>query len=127
MRCPDCNRFVSFEQQDPEIDVEVNGTQVEGSVRLVLSCAECGGELKEANIDFTEDIEHTCKSEGDDADYVLLDAGGEVTDRFEGKGRYARHFYGADITVGVRCEDCKKEFSVEFSVEEQASAFEELV
>lgn len=64
-RCPDCERFVSLEPSDegeftidPEVD-EVGNITAE--FRLVVTCAECGGEMKEASveiyIDPTEEIE----------------------------------------------------------------------
>jgi hypothetical protein len=128
MRCPDCNKFVSFDQLDPEIESSIEGTEIVGTVRLVLACAECGGELKEANLDFQVDLEHTCEDENnDDSDLEIISEGGEVKDRYEGKGRRAKHFYGADLTFEVKCRDCEETFDVTTSVEEQASGFDELV
>lgn len=127
MRCPDCNKFVGFDQLDPEVEADVEGSQVIGTVRLALACSECGGELKEVNIDFQEDIDHVCDPNNDDSDFTVTDTGGEVTDRFEGKGQRAKHFYGAELTIGIQCEDCQEKFDVTFAVEEQSSGFEELV
>jgi hypothetical protein len=56
MRCPDCNKFVSFDEADPEVndlDVSDNGS-VTASVRIVNTCAECGTELKEAMLELEE-------------------------------------------------------------------------
>ena len=129
-RCPDCGKFVSVEMAEPEMEelvVDAEGN-VSGSVRLVQECGECGTELAEANIDVeaTVTVEHKdgCKGE---SGLVSEDEATESKDRFEGKGRYAKHFYGADITATIRCEDCGAEASLETSVEEQAIFFESLV
>jgi len=59
MRCSDCNKFVSFDDSnDPEADdadVDAEG-RVSGTVRVYLTCAECGTELKEANFDLDVDM-----------------------------------------------------------------------
>jgi hypothetical protein len=140
IRCPDCNKFVSFDQQEPEIEAEIDDTQVTGSVRLVLACAECGGELKEANIDFQEDIDHECeaKPKEDEEQFTLENESGESSDRYQAtmvnkkgkvipiKPRYQKHFYGADLSFEVKCNCCGKTITVTSSVEEQASGFDEL-
>lgn len=57
MRCPDCNKFASFDTEtDPEINVEVaEDGQITGDVRIVNTCAECSTELKEATLDVDDD------------------------------------------------------------------------
>lgn len=61
MRCPDCNKFVSMENADPDVDVESSleghTISVTGSIRAVRTCAECGTELKELSFDIDEKIE----------------------------------------------------------------------
>jgi hypothetical protein len=57
MRCPDCNKFVSFDE--PEIegdDPDIVGTAVSGNVRIVLKCADCGGELMD-EVDVDQAVE----------------------------------------------------------------------
>lgn len=49
MRCPQCSRFVSYGEQDPEVttsDIRPDNT-VEVDVRVVLPCADCSTELKD--------------------------------------------------------------------------------
>jgi len=51
MRCPDCNKFVSMETQEPEINtLEVENCDGEITVtidgRTLRNCADCGTELK---------------------------------------------------------------------------------
>lgn len=131
MRCPDCSKFVSFDQQEPEIEADLDGETVTGTVRLVLACAECGGELKEANLDFEADVDHECGNE----EYEITDTSGDVNDRYEttdknGKPispRYQKHYYGADISITVHCSGCDEDIAVSALVEEQASGFDELV
>lgn len=67
MRCPDCNKFVSFDtEQDPEesnASIDAQG-HVAINVRIVNSCADCGTELKEAEFvlesDAFEVLRHAC-------------------------------------------------------------------
>lgn len=58
MRCPDCAKFVSMENADPEIneltatyDKESTSVMVSVSLRHARTCAECGNELKALDID----------------------------------------------------------------------------
>lgn len=66
MRCPDCNKFVSYDESaEPEVnDLQISEGNVTGQVRVLLTCAECGTELKEANFDIDVSVElpehHTC-------------------------------------------------------------------
>ena len=57
-RCPDCNKFVSYDDsQDPEpnVDVDPEG-RISGDVRVFLACSECGTELKEGSFDIEKDL-----------------------------------------------------------------------
>ena len=129
-RCPDCNKFVSIEMADPELDgLEVDSDgNVTGSVRLVQTCGECGSELAEANleVDSSVELKHVadCKKE---SGLSVEDEEAENDDRYEGKGRGAKHFYIANVRATVKCESCGAEADFMSSVEEQASSFESLV
>lgn len=149
MRCPSCGRFVSYgESYEPEITADVSIREVSdgivygeiaGEVRVVLDCADCGEELKEANIDLSgeTEFEHECPLFDESENEISLD--GETagfTSRMQEKDRhgkpitnyrYKRTYYGADLTFDLSCSVCGESFTVEASVEEQASAFEELV
>ena len=81
MRCPDCNKFVSYDEGQVEIEssesaLEVNAPtpvqkgavytaevtmSVNASLRLVLPCGECGAELKEASFELEGSNVHVCK------------------------------------------------------------------
>lgn len=138
MLCPDCNKFVSIEMADPEVSSEeVHDGQVTGSVRLVQTCADCGSELAEANLDFTIDIPdgafpHTVSESGEDSaacgdEDISVTVEAENDDRFEGRGRYTKHFYVANLHATVKCEKCESEIELDGSTEEQASSFDSLV
>lgn len=157
-RCPDCNKFVSVEQADPESNdpsIEVTGVvdkpeplseldklhnlikpkpqgKVEeftliDEIHLLLLCAECDTELSEATIDVEEELEFTHSSTDCTGDIELDDPVVESSDRYEGKGRYAKHFYGADIEYSVSCPKCGVIQTHNVHVEEQASYFDSLV
>ncbi len=138
MRCPSCNKFVSFDTEtEPEVDVEIDeeGT-VTGSVRIVNTCAECGEELKEASLELEVDLTEACAAhvneEGEEKHSLSVDDdGSERTERSDGKpgtpSRYRRHFYGARVTVSVTCV-CDDNFEAVGTWEDdiQGSAMDEL-
>ena len=134
-RCPDCNKFVSIEMSDPEIDSsEVNDSVIQGTVHLTKTCAECSTELAEAYPEFEIDIqEHVPEGKGEeehdmkeDCEWSIESEEAENSEKTEGKGRYAKTFYGAGLTFAVKCS-CGHEAVVEGEVYEQASYFDELV
>lgn len=64
MRCPDCNKFVSFDEPAVEMeDPEISSGSVTASARVALNCAECGTELAEATFDLETEFEHECEDE----------------------------------------------------------------
>lgn len=137
MRCPDCNKFVSFDSDvEPEIDVDVSGTEVVGSVRIVNNCGECGTELKEASFDISEEIldatDHATNCDGELSVEVDM---AERTDRLENKtrsgklikhARYMKHLYGAQANLKVTCDKCEFEALISWSDEVQGSGMDEL-
>lgn len=134
-RCPDCNKFVSIEMGDPEIDSsEVNDSVIQGVIHLTKTCMECGTELEEAYPEFEIDIQGQVpegKGEGehdmkDECEWSIGDEEAESNERSEGRGRYMKMFYGADLTFSVICS-CGHEAEVTGDVFEQASYFDSLV
>jgi len=131
-RCPDCNKFVSIEMAEPEwtSTPEAEGGNISGEVRLVQTCAECGTELAEANlpVEAEHELKHEdgCKLAKDDNAELEVDYEAVNNDRMEGKGRGAKHFYSADISLVVTCPECKATVTVDTNVEEQSSCFESL-
>jgi len=134
MRCPDCNRFVSYDEPEAEVDsYNFSEKQLTAEVRIVLKCAECGEELKEATKTFEKEI--TCpECGGSNLECDNIDSNGDS--RFEEKddkgkpiknSRYLKTFYIANLVIEMSCLDCEHEWIENEVVEEQASFFEELV
>ena len=141
MRCPDCNKFVAFEEVEPEVNsIEVNDKKVSVETRIVNCCADCSTELTDAEIkmehDFSEDAdahEEKCK----EASYEAREVGVERTSKsgYHNKkgewvnagGRYAKTFYGVSLDYEVVCEYCG-EVVASGTLEdfEQASSMNEL-
>lgn len=152
MRCPDCNKFVPYDEPeievngDPDIsDCEQDGGGIiTGNVRVVLKCADCGNELKDAELDFEATFEHDCKKrkkkqepefEAGEPDCSSTSRR-ETTMKVKKKGklvdrhipfRYQKQYYGADINGTITCKHCEEEIEYSASVEERASGFNELV
>lgn len=150
MRCPDCNKFVSYDEPQCEVgSVELGGETVRANVTVQLNCEDCGGTLKDAEIEAETEIEHECKPEAerdkewkpdadlekDDDQYELeSDGDAEGTNRMETKdrhgkpiksSRYMKSFYGFTLESEIKCRKCGEVFSVTLKGEEQASAFNE--
>lgn len=149
MRCPDCNKFVSLELQEPEFDsLEVSVTKSEerdagpdgfvahvtGSCRIVRNCGECGQELKEATLEIDKEIDfHRDELAVPLSDEDLGDATVETENEDqleEGGGRYAKSYFGATaelvVTAGKGAnviELCREEWSDKVA----ASEMDELV
>lgn len=152
MRCPDCNKFVSYDEPQCEVNsVELDETLVRASVTVQLNCQDCGGTLKDAEIEAEAEIRHECKPEAErdkdwkpEADYkpddgesqyeVESDGDAEGTNRMETKdrhgkpiksSRYMKSFYGFTLESEIKCRKCGEVFGVTVEGEEQASAFNE--
>jgi hypothetical protein len=141
MRCPDCNKFVSFDYPEPEIMSEdISGDEYTAEVRVVLACADCGTELKDTELTVTIDVagEHDCENaddDGSDHGYSIDNSSAEFSERratTDAKGkpskpRYQKQYYGAELTVELTCAACGESITVNGSADEQASGFNELV
>ncbi len=58
VRCPDCRRLASLEPGDVDIqDETLNEAEVSVDVRIVLNCAQCSTELKEAHFSIQREME----------------------------------------------------------------------
>lgn len=72
-RCSDCNKFVS--QEDGDVDVQnedASGSQITVEVRIVQVCEDCGTDLKEATLSIERNLEDEVEYEEHnfEADYV---------------------------------------------------------
>jgi hypothetical protein len=140
MRCPDCNRFVSFDTEvTPEsTDVHIFSSSVIGEFRRVLTCESCGTELKEATIGIDTQIQTDSDecNDGEEHEWEFDDGEPEgeptmvmVTTDAKGKPiapRYAKTYYGVEISGTVKCSKCDATGTFNGSNSEQASAFDEV-
>jgi hypothetical protein len=150
-RCPDCNKFVSYGDIETEIEnEEISDTTLSANVTVYLTCGDCGTQLRQACLDFEEEIDHECTEEAIaaatakrgkpfDADvddqFEITNSNAEGCDRAETKdrngkviksSRYMKTYYGADLEFTVKCHKCDAEETVNGNVEEQASGFDEV-
>lgn len=77
MRCPDCNRFVSLDTQEPEEQTEPTVTNNDnGSATIAAeytvdrNCGECSQQLKQGNIDFEITVDLDPEKEAGDASHA---------------------------------------------------------
>lgn len=155
MRCPDCSKFVSFDTEvDPEEEdsPELDGLAFHASYRRVLTCQDCGTELKESSLSVDGDLAVVKDAEGNEVkehpevcpkspdmpavhDWTLdVDAqpttGVIDTDRRGKKiklARYMKTTYGVEVTGTAKCELCGYTAEIAFTAEESASGFDEMV
>lgn len=138
MRCPDCNKFVSYDEPQVTLnDVSVDDDTVTASASVALNCQDCGCELKTAEIEAQATIEHACDkavAEGEEQYEIETDGEPEGTSRVQTvdrhgrkirSARYMKTYYGFELATEVKCNGCKEQFTVNVSADEQASAFEE--
>jgi hypothetical protein len=117
--------------QDPEdvsldvtstLDGETLSLSVSMTARIVRNCAECGQELKEANLEANEEVEVDAEDlkcvetktikKGDEEVEIIdwQDGHGDpqieengVDQIEEGGSRYAKSYFGAHVTYVVKC------------------------
>lgn len=123
MRCPDCNKFVSFDAEvEPEVQESFDPRTgvVSIDVRIVNACAECGAELKEASFQF--EAETALRGPG-----LELEVEATRAERGEGKGRYRKQFYGVEVAWRLEHPEDGEVAGGTFEDYCQASAMDELV
>src|SRR5262245_36266183 len=128
MRCPSCEKFASLEMSDPElVETTVTGDSISMEVRIVRTCADCGDELKEAtlNLEIGFDPENEDCPKGDEEspehNFELMGEP-EVTAIEEGGSRYAKSYFGAEVSGEIQCTKCEEQ--IEFSASEKVAASE---
>lgn len=134
-RCQSCDKLCGLETEEPEVELEVDGDLVRGTARLVRVSACCGEEVKETEFEFEEQIplgkvkDHP-DNEENDHELEVVEGDVEATERFEGRGRGVRTFFGVRVSYVVRCS-CQGEKDPpldegEFTSEVQASHMDEV-
>lgn len=146
MRCPNCNKFVPLELQEPEVDcLEVTYNEaadaqseptftITGNVRIVRTCEECGQEMKEATLEIEQEVDlgenvdfkMTDKLRADPAPLENVHVEEEVESLEEGGGRYAKSYFGASIHFTVYLDKVAVA-AVDWSDKIAASEMDELV
>lgn len=128
MRCPDCQKFVGLEFQEPEVQsLEVSDTSVTANIRIVRNCADCGNELKEATLEMEQDLEQEALDHLATPGEHELSVDEDSTEGLEeGGGRYKKSYFGATVQFTVRCSCGEFEFSGELSDKVPASGMDEL-
>ena len=153
MLCPGCNKFPAYDTSaEPELDLDLDGGEVTGSARIVLTSECCGEELKEATFDVSINLASQLEEEiraveglPDDAEIDLNDYeldfsedGSELTDRYQTETtrvlkngtvkvekvnpRYQKRFFGVHIDVTVTATKGDKTASVSGSFDDEAQS-----
>lgn len=125
MRCPDCNKFVSGELEDPHVDdVDVADGQVLLTTSITLVCADCGTPLKEAEFQQTAELPPAVVAAhaGHALSVAVSDA--EPT---EEKGPRGATLYGFVASVAVTCACGVSIAPVQFAEEIKVAAMDDLV
>jgi hypothetical protein len=125
MRCPDCNKFASYDEPEVEENSIDDATSIE--VTVGLNCADCGGRLKEAQITLALGEEPSHQDPACDGTWMVKNdaVDYEPSTRTEGTGRGTKTFYGAKASWTVECDTCHASHEVTAANDEQASNFEE--
>jgi hypothetical protein len=126
MRCPNCNKFVSLDFSEPEVEnisVSDDGS-VTAEVRIVRTCADCGDELKTASLSLEVQVDVGDHSgEGHELE-VEEDALEQIE---EGGGRYKKSYFGARVDFTVSCSCGKLSVSGGMEAKVAASGMDEMV
>jgi hypothetical protein len=135
-RCNDCNKMVSYDTEvDPEEDEElhVDDDKVVGSFRRVLQCADCGTDLRETTLAFEmtivpEEGKEQCDGGPNPQDYDHkweLDGDRDVSPTMQQGSRYAKTYYGIEVSGATKCEQCGATGTFHGEEKEAASFFDE--
>lgn len=129
MRCPDCAKFVSFEEgedvEELSADFDAEDLTFRGEFRIVDSCAECSAELREAIFIF----EHTFdRPEGHDDHTLTCEWETGRESRWEpGRKGFAATYHGVEVNLRLRCSCGKHEDEEILSDDMKASDMDQLV
>lgn len=141
MRCPDCQKFVSLDNVDPDVSdlsIELQNSMllITASVRCVRACAECGGELKEITHDFSEEVDpmelpqikesKELQENLKDIEFDIEPDSCEIEE--SGGGRYAKNIIACVLAYRIKAKYQDHAFSYDGSMTEEAAAssYEEL-
>lgn len=135
-RCPECNKWVSLETKEPEVNsVDIDELTISTEVRVVRNCVDCDTEMKSMDFNTEKEIEdeswlevHGPNEDGKypegHGDFKISEGSSSMAE--SGGGRYAKNMIGYDLTVTVTCK-CGTTLDVEIHDEEAASFFNDEV
>lgn len=135
--CPSCMKMVSY--GEPEVEVEDEGVEEEAvhvEVTVTIPC-ECGEPLRETSLEWEGEVEHDCPNADKEVEeeYELLSVDADGSERTEAvmgkKGQPTKkqnRFYGARLSIHVKCNRCGDEdIHLAGLVEQPAGSFDNLV
>lgn len=131
-RCNDCNKFVSYNTDvDPEVTneqmtVHSDSVDYDVDIRIVNECAECGTEMKDAELNFSGSFDIDPKDHDDSDEWTMDVENVNRTERTEGKNRGTKTFYGAEADLVLRDSKGNELESVHINEYEQASGMNDL-
>lgn len=128
MRCDNCNKFVSLDCDEPEVeneDFDGEAGRIDAEYRIIRTCSDCGQEMKEATITFDEDISD--KTEDHQGEGHELSAEFDASLLEEGGGRYKKSYFGVDLKVTVTCSCGDFHEVFDYSDKVAASEMDELL
>ena len=131
MRCPECNEFVSFKEEEAEIDsieIDEDGT-VQIEIRITNSCSDCHAELTEAYLDIYSSVDltgHAHRSGICNENLKISVRNAKRINKMEDKDKGVKKFYGARVLFIVSCS-CGFSFAQEATDYEEAYNMESLV
>jgi hypothetical protein len=141
MRCPDCNKFVSLEMSDPEIDGELavdEDGHVTGEVHITRTCADCCTALKEAQLSLEGDVTGVASTDlgahlaahqeaadnKKELEWWELSVENDGVDPIEETGgRFKKSYFGATVSFTIKCS-CSAGFAVSGTMEGKIAAGE---
>lgn len=143
MRCPDCSKFVSFEEGEPEVESEELDAQEDGSYSVTVEavfkdlCGECNTELREGRFTLEDGgelplVEDPEEGQPEHAHVWVLELEDPVrTSRPGAPGRKGRSstYHGISVDYAITCEGdgCDEGVHGTLKDEVKASHLEELV
>lgn len=130
MKCPDCNKFASYDEPEAEInssEISDGEVSVEGTVTLRSAC--CNYDLKEWNFTLTLSVDTKHKHPKGSVRELEVECDEvNASDYYDSPGRpmrYRRHIYVVEADAKVKCS-CGFEVGVQLRDEQGASGFDEL-
>jgi hypothetical protein len=128
MRCPSCNKFVSY-SEEPSIDIEtesIEDTDLTSDIAVYLTCEQCGTQLRQAaaTLETSFHDEHTC----DPTAEVHAFQGERYTiDDSQSSGcQLDAKTWQADLDFIIHCARCDTTFDYTTSTTIPTSDFEEV-